>query len=136
MSDIGYDSEFAIEGTPPGTYVKLALVASITPPSMTRDAVETTHLESANMWKEFQSGLKDAGEASLTLNFVPSATDALFTAFNADTGKYQITYPNGVRMRFDGFFTAYTPPELIPGGLMQVTATIKATGAPSLLAAA
>lgn len=136
MSDIGYDSEFAIEGTPPGTYVKLALVAAITPPGMTRDAVENTHLESPDEWKQYIPGLKDGGEASITLNYVPSASDALFTAFNAGAGKYQITFPNGVRMRFDGFFTAYTPPELSPGGLMQMTATIKATGAPTLLAAA
>jgi len=133
---LGYNSTFGIEGSTPGTYVALAEVTAITPPGMTRDAVEVTHMTSPNEWKQFIAGLKDAGEARLTLNFVPSSTDALLTAFNAKAGKYQITFPNGVMLRFDGFFTAYTPPELVPGDRMQASATIKATGEPTLHAAA
>lgn len=134
-ANIGYDSTFGIEGATPGTYVAVAEVVSITPPGMTRDAVEATHLKSPDGWKEFIAGLKEAGEASLTLNFVPSATDALFTAFTADSGKYEITFPNGVQMRFGGFFTAYNPPELTPDGKMEASATIKATSKPTLHAA-
>lgn len=135
-ADIGWDSEFAIESTTPGSYTKLAEVVAITPPGMTRETVEVTHLESADEWKQYIAGLKDAGEASITLNFVPSATDSLLAAFNAKTGKYQITFPNSIRLQFSGFFTAYNPPELTPGGVMQATATIKATGAVTMLAAA
>lgn len=135
-ADIGWDSEFAIESTTPGSYTKLAEVVAITPPGMTRDTVEVTHLESADEWKQYIAGLKDAGEASITLNFVPSATDSLLAAFNAKTGKYQITFPNSIRLQFSGFFTAYNPPELTPGGVMQATAKIKATGAVTMLAAA
>jgi predicted secreted protein len=134
-ADIGYDSEFAIESTTPGTYTKVAEVVAITPPGMSRDAVEVTHLESAERWKQYIAGLKDGGEASITLNFVASATDALLAAFNAETGGYQITFPNGIRMQFDGFCTAYNPPELTPGGVMQSTATFKCSGAVTMLAA-
>jgi hypothetical protein len=134
-ADIGYTSEFAIEGATPGTYVKVAQVVAITPPGMTRDSVEITHLESANGYKEYIAGLKDGGEASITFNFVASATDTMVTAFEADTGKYQIKFPNGVRMQFSGFFTAYNPPELAPGNVMQATATMKVTGKATLLAA-
>ena len=134
-ADIGYDSEFGIEGTTPGTYVAVAEVVSIVPPGMTREAVDATHLDSPDSYREFIAGLKETGEATITLNFVPSATDAIVTAFEAATGKYQIKFPNGVKMRFSGFFTAYNPPELTPGGIMQATATIKATGKASLAAA-
>jgi predicted secreted protein len=135
MADIGYDSEFGIESITPGTYTKVAEVTAITPPGMTRDAVEVTHLESASAYREYIAGLKDGGEATITLNFTPSATDALVTAFEAETGGYQITFPNGVKLQFDGFFTAYNPPELTPGGAMQATATIKMTGKATLVAA-
>lgn len=137
MADIGYDSEFGIEGTTPGTYVKVAAVTAITPPGMTRDAVEVTHLESPDMYKEYIPGLKDGGEATITLNFTPSATDVVVAAFENDAAdKYQVTFPNGVMLRFTGFFTGYTPPELTPGGNMVATATIKCTGKPTLHAAA
>lgn len=135
-ADIGFNSVFGIEGVTPGTYVAVAQVVSITPPGMSRDAVEVTHLTSPNAWRQFIAGLKDAGEAQITLNFVPSATDALFTAFNAETGNFQITFPNGVMMRFSGFFTAYTPPQLAAGDKMEASATVKVTGAPTLHAAA
>lgn len=136
VADIGFNASFGIEGSTPGTYVEVAEVVGVTPPGVTREAVEATHLKSPDRYKEFIAGLKEAGEASLTLNFVPSATDALYTAFDDPDGKYQITFPNGVMLRFDGFFTAYNPPELTPGGKMEANATIKATGKPTLHAGA
>lgn len=136
-ADIGYDSEFGIEGGTPGVYVKVAEVRGITPPGMTRDAVDATHLESADMYREFIPGLKDGGEASITLIFTPSHTDAVIEAFeNNAVDKYQITFPNGVMMRFSGFFTGYTPPTLQPDALMEAQVTIKCTGKPTLHAAA
>ena len=120
-ADIGFGSLFGIEGGTPGTYVTVAEVTAITPPGMTRDKVEATHLTSDDAYKEYVAGLFDTGDAQITLNFVPSATDAIFTAFHAASGRYQITFPNGVMMRFTGFFTAYTPPELTPGGKMEST---------------
>lgn len=134
-ADIGYNASFGIEGSTAGTYVDVAEVVSITPPGVTREAVEATHLKSPDRYKEFIAGLKETGEASITLNFVPAASDDVFTAFEAEEGKYQITFPNGVMLRFDGFFTAYNPPELTPEGKMEATATIKATGKPTLHAA-
>lgn len=136
MADIGLTSLFGIESATPDTYTNVADVIAITPPAMTREAVETTTLAAPNGYKTFIAGLKELGEASFTLNFTPSATDTLVTAFEAETGSYQITFPNGVRLQFDGFFTAYTMPELTPGGKMEATVTIKATGEPTLLAAA
>lgn len=135
IADIGYDSAFAIgSGSPTITYTDIAEVVAITPPGMSRDAVEATHLKSPNRYKEFIAGMKDAGEASFTINWAPSATDALITAFNADSGNYQITFPNGVMLRFAGFFTAYTPPELT-AEKMEASVTVKVTGEPTLHAA-
>jgi predicted secreted protein len=131
IADIGYDSAFAIGSGEPLTYTPVAEVVSITPPGMSRDAIEATHLKSPGGWKEFIAGMKDGGEASFTLNWAPSATDALVTAFNADSGNYQITFPNGVMLRFAGFFTAYTPPDLT-AEKMEASVTVKVSGAVTL----
>lgn len=134
-ADIGFNSAFGIEGSTADTYEDVAEVISITPPGMTRGTQEATHLKSPDNHHEHIALLSDSEEASLTVNFVPSATDALFAAFNAATGKYQITYPNGVMMRFAGIVTGYTPPELTPEGKMEATVTIKPSGKPTLHAA-
>lgn len=137
-ASIGYGAQFAIgNGATPEVFTKVAEVTSLTPPGFTRDAEEATHLESPDQYKEYIGSLFDTGDVSVTLNFVPSATDALYAAMHADAGNYQITFPNGIRMQFTGFFTGYDMPELTPVGTMSVTATIKrSTGKPALLAAA
>ena len=131
---IGYTSTFGIEGGTPGVYVPVAEVVSITPPGWTREAIDVTHLASDDGYKEFIAGMKEAGDASLTLNFVPSATDVLVTAFAASTGNYQIIFPNGVQLDFAGIVTQYEIGEL-SNEKMSATLTIKASGAPALVAA-
>jgi hypothetical protein len=39
-------------------------------------------------------------------------------------------------MRFSGFFTGYTPPQLVAGEKMEATVTIKPTGKATMHAAA
>ena len=129
---IGYNSSFGVEGETAGTYVAIAEVTAITPPGFTREAVEVTHLKSADGWAEFIAGIKRGGEATISLNYIPAATDAVLTAFEADKGKYEITFPNGVQMRFDGFFTGYTPEEMEVDGKLSASATIQITGKPTL----
>lgn len=135
---IGYDTAFGIEGGTPGTYVDLAEVKAISPPGYTRDAVDVTHLKSDNGYMEYIGGMIEAGEATITLNYIPaaSASDPLFTDFETGSGNYQITFPSGIRMQFAGIVVGWEPGEVSPSGVMEVTATFKASGPPSLLAAA
>lgn len=134
---IGFGSTFGIgDGADPETFTTVAEVVSITPPSLTRGSEEATHLESPDDYKEYIALLFDTGDASITFNFEPSETDVIYTAFHDDGGNFEITFPNGVAMRFTGFFTEYGQPELTPEGKMEATATIKrSTGKPTLHAA-
>jgi hypothetical protein len=132
----GKGAVFGIEGETPGTYVAVAEVTSIRPPSWTRGSVDATHLTSDDDYREFIADIKEAGDAQMTLNWVPSATDAMVAAFAAEFDNYQITAPNGVRMQFSGFFTAYEPGEMTPEGKMTASVTIKVSGKPTLVAAA
>src|SRR6185436_920891 len=54
-----------------GTFVAVAEVKSIGGPSLSRDAVEATHMESPDDHAEFIPGLANGGEVSLVLNFRP-----------------------------------------------------------------
>jgi predicted secreted protein len=131
---IGYGAKFGIEGVTPDTYVVVAEVTGIKIPSMNRSAEKATHLESPEGWEEFIAGMKNLGDASFNLNWVPSHTDVMVAAFLDETGKYQIIAPNGVRLQFTGFFTAYDIGELTTSK-MTAAVTIKATGKVTLLAA-
>lgn len=128
-ADIGYGARFGIGATP--TYV--AEVVSITPPGMTRDTVEVTHLESDNAYKEYIGALKDAGEASITVNYIPavSASDALLTAFNTDGPQdFTILFPSGtLKLTFKGIVTGYELGDIVADDKMSATFTVKATGA-------
>jgi hypothetical protein len=136
-ADIGWGAKIAKgDGADPEVFTDFAEVSNLTPPGFTRDKEEATHLQSPDKYKEYVPSLFDTGDASLTLNFKPSATDAVFAAFHADPANYQITFPDGVMMRFFGFFTSYDPPEMTAQGVMQAGATItRSSGKPTLHAA-
>lgn len=135
QADIGYGSVFEIEDdNSPGLYVAMAEVVNITPPSMTVDQIDVTHMQSPNRRREFISGLVDGGEASFDMNFVPGSTsdDRLFALLNLPTGQsrrrnLRLSYPNGVTWSFAGELTGYEP--AIPvDDKMSATVTFKVTG--------
>lgn len=130
---IGYGATFGIyNGT---TYDAVAEVTAITPPSRSRDTIEATHLESPDKYKEFVAALAEAGEASIAINFVASASDVLVAAFDAETGQFEITFPNGVTMQFNGIVTGHEFGEIVADDKMSATFTVKASGKPVLAAA-
>lgn len=136
QADIGYGSKFGIhDGGDPGEYVDQAEITRISPFGFSRDEEEATHLQSPDKYKEFIAAMKEGTPVEIEFNWVPSESDPMVTAFEADTGMYQITAPNGVRMQFSGFFQSYTPGEFT-NGKMTGTATIRPTGKPQILAAA
>jgi hypothetical protein len=128
MTMIGFGSTFGIEGQTPGVYVNLAEVTAIDPPAFMREAVETTHLLSTENFKEFIAGANETGDVALTLNWEPSASGALETAFADGLSNYQITAPNGVKLQFSGFFTEVKPSEITSGEKLSASATIKVSG--------
>lgn len=130
----GYNTTFGIEGTTPGTYSAVAEVTSVTPPNISRDAVEATHLTSPEQWREFIAGLKDGGEVSIEMNWIPSATDVIVAALDAGKDNYQIVFPNGVKWSFAAICTAFEPSSPLDDR-MTASATFKVSGKPTLVAA-
>ena len=124
---LGYLSKFGIKDG--ATYDYVAEVTSITPPGMSRDTVDVTHLESPDKFKEYIAGLADGGDASISLNYKPAASDALVAAFIAETGDFRVLFPDGdTFLDFAGIVTEWSPGELTSDGAMSCTFSVKATG--------
>lgn len=132
--EIGMGATFLIGNGVDGgstTYVKVGEVNSITSPAITRETVEATHLESPDDFREHIAGLLDTDPATITFNYVPSATDPLYTAMIAGKGDFRILYKGGVQMDFSGIPTNWKPGDPSPT-LMTGEFTVKPYVKPTL----
>lgn len=122
--------------------VEIAEVTNIGGPKLARDTLEATHHKSPGMWREFIKGLKDAGEVSLDLNFMPfntthnaSLTTGILADFADDTtvSAWVLTFPDagGTQWSFDGIVTGFEPSSPFDDKLT-ASVTIKVTGQPTL----
>src|SRR5262245_23721597 len=133
---LGYGAVFEIASdSSPDLFVALSEVFNITPPSLTVDQVEVTHMQSPNLFREFISGLLDGGEATMDMNFIPGSTtdDRIFELLNLPAGvvrrrNMRLSYVNGVTWSFTGEITGYEP-DVPVDDRMTATLTIKVSGA-------
>lgn len=134
-ASLGYGSLFSIESQDsPGTFVELAEVMNITPPSSKVDQVDVTHMQSPYRRREFIDGLVDPGECSFEMNYVPgSASDLiLLDIINTPVGETRrrtcrITYPNLVKDTFSANLQSYEP-DVPTDDKMTATVTWRVTG--------
>lgn len=108
----------------------LAEVSSISGPSMTRDFIDVTSLDSTGGYREFIAGFRDGGTVSLTMNFT-AATYALMKAdFESDVSvNYEIILPddNNTSFEFSGLVTEL-PLEIPTDDKVTANVTIKVNG--------
>ena len=141
LAKIGYGSVFSVldNTLSPPAYVALAEVTAITPPQMSRDTVDATHNASTGGWREFIPGLKDAGDVTVEMNFIPgNATgDLLMGSFNSDTAlSCKIAFPDSpvTEWLFTAICTGFAPTQPIDDK-MTASATFKLTGKPAFIPA-
>lgn len=145
---IGHGTRFQIydvDASPPA-WVAVAEIVSVTPPQLVRDTIDATHAESTEKWREFIPGLRDGGEVSLEMNFVPdgAGTTKMLATFNSDSVvTCRIIFPDGdadaspitaTIWSFTGFCTGFAPTAPFDNK-MSATATFKLSGKPTFLAA-
>lgn len=134
---IGHGATFAKgDGGGSEVFTALAEVTSITPPNLSRDTVDATHMGSTDRWREYVAGLRDGGEVGIELNFDPggSAQTALFASFNSNAaGNWKITFPDATEWTFSAFLTSISP--AVPlDGKMTLSAGFKVNGKPAFMA--
>lgn len=131
---IGMGASFGIGNGVDGgstTWANVGEVTNITAPGISREAIDATHLQSPDDFREFIAGLLDTDPATISFNYVPSASDALYAAVLAKKGDFRITYPNGIKFDFMGIVTGWKPGDASPT-TMAGELTVKGSGKPLL----
>lgn len=128
-------SEYIAKGTllKKGTSspVTIANIMNITPPNLSRDALETTKHNDSNRWRTFIPGLVDPGEVKLDITWDPAETshDFLTDIASATIGDYSIVFPDtaATTWTFKAFVTGFEPSGEVDG-LLSATVTFKLSG--------
>jgi predicted secreted protein len=66
-----FGTKFQRDSTGAGTYEDIAAVADGDGPNQSRESIDTTTHDSPNKYREFAKGLKDGGDANITLAWDP-----------------------------------------------------------------
>lgn len=126
----GVGTVFQRWNTSSGLWVKLAEVNSISGPSMTRDFIDVTSLDSTGGYREFIAGFRDGGTVNLTMNFTRSTYDLMKTDFEDDDAQnYEIVLDDTDKtsFEFEGLVTEL-PLEIPTDDKVTANVTIKIVG--------
>jgi len=111
-------------------WVNIAEVNSISGPSMSRDTIDVTSLDSTGGYREFIGGFRDAGNLQLTMNFSRTTFDLMKTDFESDTTQnYEIVLPDAenTTLEFVGLVTEL-PLEITADDKITSSVSLKITG--------
>jgi len=89
-------------------WADLSEINSISGPTMTRDFIDVTSLDSTGGYREFIAGFRDAGTISLSMNFTRNTYEAFLADFESpDVHYYEICLPDGelTTIEFAGLVT-------------------------------
>jgi predicted secreted protein len=126
------------DGAGPEVFTTVGEVTDISGPSGEKETIEVTNHSSPDGYKEYIGGLKDGGEVSFDINFVPDdpQSQALLDEFEAaTTANWQLLFPEGSKIGFAGFLTGFEFSAPVDDKLgasltLKVTGSITLTPAP------
>ena len=115
---------------------KVAEVVSITPPSATRDTIDTTTHDSVGDYREFIASLIDAGEGTILVNHNPGSVDddhiqQAFSEGEVIGFAIDLNKPgSATQHRTSGacIVSAYAPADVVIDDKMTAELTIKISG--------
>ena len=126
----GVGTVFRRWDTDTGAWENLAEVNSISGPSMTRDFIDVTSLDSTGGYREFIAGFRDGGNVTLNMNFTRTTYDLMKEDFeNDDAQNYEIVLPDSdvTSFEFEGLVTEL-PLEITTDDKVTANVTIKVNG--------
>lgn len=112
-----------------GAWDNISEIVTIGGPTFSRETIDATTLDTTGGYREFITGLRDAGEITMTLNFAQSTYQTFKDDFEDDTAQnYEIVLPDAdvTSFEFEGLVTAC--PITIPEAAVQFDVTIKISG--------
>jgi predicted secreted protein len=115
-----------------GTPAYIADLTSIGAIGVENSEIDVTTLDSANNYKEFIAGFKDAGEVALSgiMKSETNMTSMLTLADAQSTQYWKIEFPGGAAWWFAGFVKSWKQAESTVEGVRGFTGTIRVTGKP------
>lgn len=118
------------DGASPEVFTAIAEVNSITGPSMTREFIDVTSLDSTGGYREFIGGFRDGGEVTLTMNFTRNGYEEMRLDFVSDDSvNYQIVLPDTGATTLDfAAFVTDLPLTITPDDKVTAEVTLKITG--------
>ncbi len=137
VAGIGYGTLFKIRtSTGPDVFTTIGEQASVTPFGIAVDSIDASHEESPSAWREFIPGLKDGGEVSLEIHYVPGGSaEATLLAALRTTQVCRVVFPSGAQANFSAFITEMSAETPIDDKMV-MSVTLKVTGAITMSAAA
>ena len=124
------------DGLTPESFTTIAEVADIGGPSFSRESIETTSHDSTGGYREFIPGLREGGEVTFTINFMPEdATHvAAIAQFDDDSvHNWELVYPilPSKKWVFAAFLTKFDTKAPV-GEKLSADLTLKVSGKPVL----
>lgn len=104
MATIGYGSSIEIDDGTSAAFVAFDAVTSITVPSQEQATVESTHLLSANRYREYVAGLIEPGDCGFTCRWSDTAYARVLSARGA-AHMFKIKFPDTSHADFAGIIT-------------------------------
>lgn len=115
-----------------GTPAYIADLTSIGEIGIENSEIDVTTLDSANNYKEFIAGFKDAGELSLAgiTKSEANMEDMLELADDQSVETWEIEFPSGAKWFFSGFVKMWKEAESSVEGVRGFTGSIRISGKP------
>ena len=112
-------------------------VTDISGPSLSRDTIETTSHDTADIGKTYIGGLLDGGEVTMTINFDAGTTDHVANIIEEMTATAVVSWviefastSTNATSTFDAWITGFEP--TAPNGdKLSADITLKVTGIPA-----
>ena len=117
-----------------GEWLPMAEVNSISGPGMSRETIDVTSLDSNAGYREFISGIRDAGTVSLSMNFTHDTYSQAKADFESDVAneyKIVVNNPTKTTLQFSGLVTEL-PLNVEVADKISADVTIKISGAVTL----
>jgi hypothetical protein len=108
-------------------------IYSVKVPSVSADTFERTHMKSLNAYREFGKTLRDGGEVSVSIAYIPGDSDvtAAIADINSDeNADYRINFFDTHACAFNAVATGFEP-DVPMEEKMTCTLTYKVSGEPT-----